>query len=58
MNINVESLLYDSLAGTTLGTIVPNNNRPSQNAGGAGPITLYYYSWAKMHFVIHGWNCA
>ena len=44
MNINVESLLSDSLAGTTLGTILPNNNRPSQNVGGARPITLYYYS--------------
>ena len=44
MNINVESLLSNSLAGTTLGTIVPNNNCSSQNACGAGPITLYYYS--------------
>ena len=44
MNINVESMLFDSLAGATLGTIVPNNNRPSQNVGGAGPIILYYYS--------------
>jgi len=38
MNINVESLPSDSLAGTTLGTIVPNNgavrwSEPDQPAG-------------------------
>ena len=40
MNINVESMLSDSLTETTLGTIVANSNRPSQNVGGAGPIGM------------------
>ena len=39
MNINVESVLSDLIVGTTLGTIVPNDECPSQVAGGAGQRT-------------------
>ena len=39
MNKNVESVLSDSLVGATLGTIVPNDDYPSQIARGAGQRT-------------------
>jgi hypothetical protein len=39
MNITVESVLSDSLVGATQGTIVPNDDYPSQIARGAGQRT-------------------
>jgi hypothetical protein len=41
MNINIESVLTDSVARRTLRTIVPNDDCPSQIAGGAGQRTKF-----------------
>jgi hypothetical protein len=39
MNTNIESVLFDLVVGTTLGTIVPNDDCPSQIVSGAGQRT-------------------
>jgi hypothetical protein len=39
MNTNVESVLSDLIARMTLGTIVPNDDYPSQIVGGVGQRT-------------------